>query len=234
MRTLQIFSNAVEAEILRARLDAAGIFAVVNGGEVATMLSHIGSAVVRVRVEVAPEDFERAKEILETDEIERSERTAWQCSRCDERNEPLFDLCWSCGKTRDESDLSRPLLEFELPVIRESGPMVVADQPPRKPVSSNPYAPVLIPNEDCGPRSESDQAEQDSRDAELVARIFRGAVIGIFILPPLLTFYVLFLLVFEVPRAAYRDPRLYWRLLASWFLCLIAIGFAAVVWSRFF
>ncbi|QEG00493.1 hypothetical protein Mal15_45630 [Stieleria maiorica] len=126
------------------------------------------------------------------------------------------------------------MLELESPVIRESGPIVVADQPPRKPPSSNPYAPVLPINDHCGSQAELEGTEQDSRDVELVARIFRGAVSGILILPPLLTFYVLFLLIFEVPNGAYQDSRFFWRLLASWFCCLVAIVFAAVVWSRLF
>lgn len=234
MRTLQIFTNAVEAEILKSRLDAAGILAVVNGGEVATMLSHIGSAVVRVRVEVAPEDFERATEVLREDEIERAERTAWTCGRCDERNEPLFDLCWSCGKTRDDFDVSRPAYEVETRVRKESGPIFVADQQAPAVRSDNPYAPVVLSNENRGLRNDQEMAEQDPMVNELVARIFRGAVIGIFILPPLLSIYVMSSLAFRVPRSAYRDPRLYWQLIASWILCGIAFGVAVMIYRSFF
>lgn len=234
MRTLQIFNNAVEAEILRTRLDAAGILAVVNGGEVATMLSHIGSAVVGVRVEVAPEDFERAAEILREDEIDRAERSAWECGRCDERNEPLFDLCWSCGKSRDESDPSRPAYEMETVVRRESGPLVVADQRSPPAPSKNPYAPVLLSTDNRGCPLHREDQEHDPEVVEAVSRIFRGAVISIFILPPLLSIYVICNLIFRVPRSAYHEPRLYRRLVASWFLCLVSFGFAAVVLASFY
>ncbi|MCA9136562.1 MAG: DUF2007 domain-containing protein [Planctomycetales bacterium] len=233
MRTLQIFSNAVEAEILRTRLDAAGIMAVVNGGEVATMLSHIGSAVVRVRVEVAPEDFQRASEVLREDEIERAERTAWTCSRCDERNEPLFDLCWNCNKVRDDFDVSRPAYEIEPMVVHESGSFVVADQPARTTASENPYAPVLLSEDHRAFRADPFGLEHDTEIVELVSRVFRGAVIGVLVLPPLMTIYVLYLLIFRVPAVAYRDPGMFRRLIASWVLCVITFIFVAIILRTF-
>ena len=232
MRTLQIFENAVEAEILRTRLDAAGILAVVNGGEVATMLSHIGTAAVSVRVEVAPEDFDRAAKILREDEMDRAARTAWTCQRCDERNEPLFDLCWSCGKSRDASSVDGTLDEMGLAPVEDPGPIVGAGRAISRPRSTNPYAPPLVDRSHTATAMKTIVAsEPDQRVVDAVTLIFRGAVIGTVILPPLLTFYVLFRLVFEIPRSAYQTPRLKRRLIASWGLCLLSFGSAAIFWG---
>ena len=231
MRTLQIFENAVEAEILRTRLDAAGILAVVNGGEVATMLSHIGTAAVSVRVEVAPEDFDRAAELLREDETDRAHKTAWKCQRCDERNEPLFDLCWSCGKSRDVSSVAETLDEIGLAPESESGSIVAARQANARASITNPYAPPLIDRSRSEVATTNIATEPDPRVVDAVTLIFRGAVIGMVILPPLLTLYVLFRLVFEIPRSAYQTPRLKRRLIASWCLCLLSFGSAALFWG---
>lgn len=234
MRTLQIFGNPMEAEIVRARLDAAGILAVVNGGEVGTMLSHIGSAAVSIRVEVAPEDFEQAEAILREDELERSQRQPWVCSRCDERNEPLFDMCWSCSKQRSESDPQAVPEETRSISIEEPEPMLGQAPVSRRPSSDNPYAPTLTLATGGGRGLDALPAEPDEQLVETVARVFRGAVIGTVLLPPLVTFYVICVLIFIVPQSAYRYPNLRRRLLISWALCLPSIVFAALLWTQFF
>ncbi|MCO8121927.1 DUF2007 domain-containing protein [Stieleria sp. TO1_6] len=233
MQTLRIVGNSAEAEILRSRLDAAGILAVVNGAEVATMLSHIGSAVVRVRVEVAPEDYDRANQLLADDEQDRAQRTAWNCNRCGERNEPLFDFCWSCNKQREDSDPAASVFESEDSDAETFGQMSVNEPEVIKPPDNNPYAPVILgrerpPQPVAGPGVESDPVVVDT-----VMRVFRGAVVGTVIIPPLISLYALGTLLTTVPMSAYRDPPLRWRLIASWLLCLLGIGFGVIVWSGF-
>lgn len=236
MRTLRICDNAVEASIVKTRLDAAGILAVVNGGEVATTLSHIGTA-LRVRVEVAPEDFERASAILDNDDLERSVRAAWQCSRCDEHNDPSFDLCWACGKQHEPGDRQVDQKDDDRPPTQSTGPLTVDPTEFAPKPANNPYAPPSSPKhasaKPVGYPGEP-SADRVAEESELtVTRIFRGAIFGTVVLPPLLTCYVLCMLCFYVPGTAYRVPRLRRKLIASWVLCGLSLVFAAIFWTQF-
>lgn len=102
--TVRRCNNVIEADTLRIRLAAAGIDAVVQGGEGATTLSHIGGAAGYPQVDVSSEDYDRAVAMLQADESARLHTQPWICSRCEERNEATFDLCWSCQKPREASD----------------------------------------------------------------------------------------------------------------------------------
>ncbi|NND97186.1 MAG: DUF2007 domain-containing protein [Pirellulaceae bacterium] len=225
MQTLRVFSNPHQAEILRTRLDAEGILAVINGGEVATMLSHIGTAVAKVRLEVAPEDFQRAVAVLEEDDLQRAELTPWQCSRCDERNEASFELCWNCGKSRGDCD-GEPVQSESTGKPTETSVVLDETLIPR-PFSTNPYAPVLISAD-----GQTDQRVHDEPDEELVSavsRVFAGAIFSPIVLPPVLAVYNLYLLLFRVPRRAYHYRRLRLRLFASWILIPISFFFAGAL-----
>lgn len=236
MQTLRIVGNPLEAEIMCTRLDAAGILAVVNGSETATMLSHVGYAVSRVRVEVAPEDFDRASEILEADDYERTQRKQWVCSRCEEPNEPLFDFCWSCNKHR-EGDESEPRIDEPIVEQVPEPPIDALHGRPQPQQNDNPYAPIAIPagepeNGSLGRRLARHRSSDELQDWDLeetVDRILRGAVFSIFIAPPLLTAYVVFSLLSKVPKAAYSQPAYRRKLIASWCLCGISLFTASFI-----
>ncbi len=229
-KTLRVFANPLEAEIMRTRLDAAGILAVINGAEVAHMLSHIGTAVAKVRLEVAPEDFDRAVEVLNEDERRRGELTDWKCVRCDEDNDAAFDLCWNCSKKRDTSD---PLSQFSQdsgkPVSEAEWPSITVD-PPRTsglPKTTNPYAPTShnFQRDGSNPGSAA-AAESDEAMTDRATRAFYGSILGLCVLPPLLSLYVVYLLVFQVSGETYTRRGLRWKLIAAWILSPISI----VVW----
>ena len=92
-----------EAEIVRERLESAGIRAFVQGGESATSLSYVGVALGGVRVQVPDSDLIRAKELLAADELQHETAGPWKCPRCDEPNEAGFDLCYSCSMPRGDT-----------------------------------------------------------------------------------------------------------------------------------
>ncbi len=119
----------VEAEAIRTRLDAAGILAVINGAEAQLMLSYVGTALGGVKLEVAPEDYDRAVKLLDDDESQAAILGPWICERCNEQNEATFELCWKCQKPRDEED-RRGRLE-ETPIHRLGHP-----PPSRQPLRS--------------------------------------------------------------------------------------------------
>lgn len=98
-RVLRQCVTVHEAEIVRDRLLAAGVRAFVIGTDMATALSLGGAGTdVGVRLVVPPDDFDRAAELLAQDERVLREAGPWRCSRCDETNEPSFDVCWNCSK----------------------------------------------------------------------------------------------------------------------------------------
>ena len=122
-----------EAEMLRDRLEAAGIRAFVQGAETNRSLSYVGVALGGVKVQVAASEVAAAEQVLSDDERQRTTAGNWQCPRCDEINEPAFDVCWKCSMPRAEALESQPdSLERSDPV---DGPL---DPPPE---THNPYQP---------------------------------------------------------------------------------------------
>jgi hypothetical protein len=229
-KTLRVFANPHEAEIMRTRLDAAGILAVINGAEVAHMLSHIGTAVAKVRLEVAPEDFDRAIEVLKEDERRRGELTDWKCVRCDEDNDAAFDLCWNCSKKRDPSDpFSQGSRDSDKSMDEPKWSSITVDPAKARmqPPSTNPYAPISdnLQRPGSHPRSKtSDDTNEVLSDQ--VKRVLYGSIFGVLVLPPLLSLYVLYLLAFRVSVEAYAHSDLRWKLIASWILSAVSV----IIW----
>ena len=99
-------ANRVEAETIRIRLAAAGIAAFVRGDDAVASMAISGGAVntAIVVVEVAPDDFEHATQILAEDRRRRMSLGPWTCDECSESNDAAFDLCWNCGTERSNVD----------------------------------------------------------------------------------------------------------------------------------
>ncbi len=102
-------ADRFEAESIRIRLDAAGIRAFVRGDDAVTSMAISGGGVntAIVVVEVAPDDYEQATQILAEDTRRRLTLGSWTCDECSETNDPSFDLCWNCGNER--SNIDHPL-----------------------------------------------------------------------------------------------------------------------------
>ena len=241
-KTLRTFFNPVEAEILKTRLDAAGIPAVVNGAEVATMLSHIGVAVARVKVEVLPEHIDLAYDILQEDDRLREERSAWTCAACKEFNEAAFELCWNCSKQRDDQDaIGEPPEAAKTTIVNaavlppEANESIVVQDLGQRPRSGgSPYqAPSdLAPNQlrKREPKKQTSPIpECDEETVALVKRAFTGAVLSPLVLPPLLSIYVTYLLL-KVPLYVYRVPEMRYRLVITWLMLVVSY---AVAWAVF-
>jgi Putative prokaryotic signal transducing protein len=64
--TVASFADVAEAELARERLDLEGIPAFAIGAQTAGVMPFLAGSSGRVRLQVAPEDVERAKEILES------------------------------------------------------------------------------------------------------------------------------------------------------------------------
>jgi hypothetical protein len=62
--TVASFPDVAEAELARERLENEGIRAFVVGAQTAGVMPYLVNALGGVRLQVAPKDIERAKEIL--------------------------------------------------------------------------------------------------------------------------------------------------------------------------
>lgn len=225
-------ADSIEAETIRIRLDAADIRAIVTGTDSATALGLGGAGTMRlVRVEVDAADLDRARQLLRDDELKLQQAGPWVCSRCGEQNEAAFEVCWSCSKPRtgedqqgriDEAVRSDDKDEFESPLSGDPPDTARLDE------DANPYRPVLMAADEGRAVSSNDHysermdplaAESRASDA---TRCFRAAVVGVFVFPPLIGFYSLYLLL-SIHGNAYRDKQSRSKLIIAWCINLIAI-----------
>jgi Putative prokaryotic signal transducing protein len=94
MKKLLSFETSFEAELLRGRLETAGISCDVQGGAYVDVTFPDRPSVWIAR----DEDWTRALEIA--NESPPPSAWPWTCVRCREKNESAFDACWSCGTAR--------------------------------------------------------------------------------------------------------------------------------------
>lgn len=219
-KPLATYTETFAAEAIRNRLAVAGVQAYVTGTAVADSFGMGGAPQSRLlRVEVAAEDLDRAREILAEDRRRAAAATRWKCGQCGELNEPSFDLCWKC-----HSDASSGQVVGPDPVppaeTRRSAPAIETDQ-------DVPCRPLLR-----GPRPADSPATRDSIEVPAeVRRALRGSIIAWIVIPPLVSCYTLYLLC--------RLPREYWGarvtrrlLVVAWALSLSSAALGTALWLR--
>ena len=223
-------------------LETEGVIAGVEGGSVSTALSHIGSALSGVRLLVAEIDYDRARELLLRYGETNSPGTSWYCGDCKETNEPSFDLCWSCGKTREEVGVPFPADESK-PVESSGFTEISHAEIPAKIDSNNPYQPPLVSEPAISAQLDRPLDAVTEQMEQTIQRAWRASVIGLFIpiIPiPLLQIYSILLLLRidpEVPisQKAKRQFRWAWSLniLLILLVCLmiLAIVISAYNWG---
>jgi len=233
--------DVIEAETIRIRLESAGIAAVVQGGEVATTLSYMGAAVGYPKVEVPEQDFQRAVAILDDDRIAVATAGAWTCTRCGEHNEPAFDVCWSCNKTRSSDDApasSEPIDQFE----RQTKPTHASLFAPSSSAQSspaeshkNPYRPIAWANDQLGSQDVTPvelpltrgSLEEEKRE---VNRALLAAIAGIIFPIALFTLYSLILLLRLGSTAQAISLRTNAKFYTSWAINLIVVAVSVGLW----
>ena len=153
------YATPTEAQIARNHLKTAGITAYVSGGATADALSLVGTALGGVKLEVPQSDVQRARALLfpeETenlapqgsDDAEDASAAPWNCPECDTEIAPGFDVCWSCGTTRDGT--RDPSFADDVPADEAMD----QDEPIAAPAHSEPdYAsnPPPVPSSVAGP-----------------------------------------------------------------------------------
>lgn len=215
-----------EAEVARVVLADAGIRAVVAGGDLASTLSHLGPAVGDVLVQTSAADAERAQEIVGRLRAgESSDREPWFCSTCQHNVDANFDLCWKCGDERTEIPAVPETQERRTRYI--PGQTETAEHGAQ--LSNDPYAPPDVAPADA--REFLPEGIESVEKAEEVAlRALRAAVIGLLLLPPLLSFYAIYLLfgLWGVPFSASGRRRVRW----AWGFAALGVLFGAITWAE--
>ncbi|WP_372722443.1 hypothetical protein [Novipirellula sp.] len=239
MVSVREYGDAFSAETTRIRLAAAGIRSIVTGTDAAVALSMGGAGTDRlVRIEVAPADYQRAIDLLAADEKLIQSAGPWICSRCEEQNEPAFEVCWSCNKRRSEDDATgRHDPNHDESVVSTLGagdfigetspdPMVVSTNPyhPPNPISDLPKHPPALPIDRCDAQSVLDEPIDVA-----VKRAYLSSIVGVLVFPPLLNFYSLYVTL-TIPTTAYRDARARRKLIFAWTVNLICIPLGVWFW----
>lgn len=109
--TVAALPNTMEAELIRGKLTAAGIDAVlIEPGAGDDAQRGVGG---RVQVQVEAADFERAMQLLfPIPAMARGGRAqpppAWKCDKCGEEVIGDSAVCWACGASRDGAQVAAP------------------------------------------------------------------------------------------------------------------------------
>ncbi len=239
MVSVREYADAFSAETIRIRLAAAGIRSIVTGTDAAVALSMGGAGTDRlVRIEVAPADYQRAIDLLAADEKLIQSAGPWICSRCEEQNEPAFEVCWSCNKRRSEDDATGRLDpnhgESVVSALdagdfigeTSTDPIAVSANPyqPPNPISDSLDHPTALPIDRCDGEFELDEPIE-----VLVKRAYLSSIVGVLVFPPLLNFYSLYVTL-TIPTTAYRDARARRKLIFAWVVNVLAIPLGVWFW----
>ncbi|HBJ33677.1 MAG TPA: hypothetical protein DDZ51_02720 [Planctomycetaceae bacterium] len=220
--------DAIQAETIRNRLETAGIRAVVQGAEVGTALSYVGVAIGYPNIEVGADDLRRARDLLDADRVSLETAGAWNCSRCGEFNEPAFEVCWSCNKTRSDEDLPASVdpegNESGKPSIRSTEIFTTTSGNRSYRDGNNPYQPLDFTNQESASHNDEMGAKIDQKENEAIDRAFIAAVFGGFLPIMIFTIYSLSILVplsFKRYPATYTRPK---RFYGAWAINLLVTG----------
>ena len=100
MKRVYTGENVFDAQLVRDRLEHAGIAAALHG----TMLAGaVGELPADTRPTVWIEDdalYERARRIVHAFEAAPTGDADWTCPGCGETNGSAFEVCWHCGGDR--------------------------------------------------------------------------------------------------------------------------------------
>ena len=234
--TIASFDHAEDAYAGRSELERRGISAVVVDAMIAANLFKMGG--IGASLQVDEEDVERARAVLLGFVSRQSDEDVpkfWRCGSCDEIVEPSFHVCWSCSRPRKEIEdrsfeptlanvveLSEekvasghaPILKLTRRSSDSQGEEQIASLPSNDSLTSYKPAPIVI-----APQVDTDES---------VMRAWRTAIMGLFIFPPLLNTYSMYLLIrvgFSRVKASPKITRRFYGAILVNILAALAVGF---------
>jgi len=223
------YANAADADHLKAVLQDHGIRAFVDGGDLQTSLSYIGSALGGVHVIVRSDDVDKAIEIKDELSQESHEPAGdpWFCGQCEEVVDAGFQVCWSCGGERSEVEAPMPAtanLDDE-PLPEESSEPL----PDREHFDgANPYA---SPQAKVARTEEPDEPFEIHEEAEaMLVRSWRAAILGLTFMPIIASLYSMYMLTAALTEATQFTSAGNWRFSGALLLNLLS----GIAWGSCF
>jgi hypothetical protein len=214
--TVATFANPLHAEMAKNRLEAEGIPAFL--ADVESTLALLAGNLSSVKVAANERDARRATAILaaladESDAEPIRPLTEWMCPHCDTEIEPGFDVCWSCGNPLQAlpGAFFAPKAAADA-AFKES---ITRTLPPARPGSTSHGA--------------EDELVQDSEETVQVHRAWRAAVLGLFLCPPLLHIYALWLLIPLARRWQYFESATKRRYLVAVTITVTVLAVALIM-----
>lgn len=139
--TVAALRTNVEADLIRGKLEAAGISAVLVEPEPPAE----GAPPGRVQVQVTQPDFERAMQLLfpipKMKPAARPALPGWKCPQCGEHVIGAFPTCWKCGTARPTSPEGAQPTPISAPAPFAGVPRMPAPPPmPPGPIAPGPQS----------------------------------------------------------------------------------------------
>ena len=99
-----------EANVLKTALEDNGIESVVDGDAISAAFGSFGSTLTDAKLLVRREDARQAATIIRQtrETFSAPRKDPWFCGKCLEEVEGGFEVCWSCGLARDETEAPFP------------------------------------------------------------------------------------------------------------------------------
>lgn len=227
------YANAADADHLKAVLQDHGIRAFVEGGDLQTSLSYIGSALGGVHVTVRSADADKAIEIKDELSRESHEPTGgpWYCGECEEIVDAGFQVCWKCGQDRSKVEAAMPATA-DLDDEEEEEYLSGDSDHPRPDRAhfdeSNPYA---SPQTKVEGAEKTRKPREINEDAEaMLIRAWRAAILGLAVIPMLANIYSMYMLFAALKETNQFTPEGNWRFNVAFFLNLLSgIAWGAIL-----
>ncbi|MBY0525660.1 MAG: DUF2007 domain-containing protein [Gemmataceae bacterium] len=210
--SIATFGNPIEAEMAKNELEAAGIPAYVQGGETASLFGGGAGLFGSVRLFVAENHRLRALVILDGMENEPEEA---------EEPEPTTDI--KAPEWKRATADADPAIQAKR--SRRRPDERVQDQAPEETES--------FADHDGDDSDDDEEAELAWRPDDYAVRAWRAAILGLFLLPPLLHFYSAWLLMQMWSRSEELSPSASWKASAALFVDALAIVGFPFLYLRF-
>jgi hypothetical protein len=153
--TVAALRTVVEADLIRGKLESAGITAVLLEPEKTAE----GTPAGRVQVQVGPSDFERAMQLLfpipQAKPAAKTDKPPWNCPKCGEQVMDPFPACWSCGTPREGASQSSATQGGPPGISMPAAGLTTPASLPRMPIPSMPIPSMPVPPSGAAPLSVS-------------------------------------------------------------------------------
>lgn len=97
---IYLAENALEANLIRGRLEADGIDCQLEGEALSGASGELPTDVLQMPILVEPKDVSKAKRVIQ-DYESLTHQPTWLCQHCGEYNEASFEICWQCQQPAD-------------------------------------------------------------------------------------------------------------------------------------